>query len=35
MPITDAMTRLLTGEVDPKTALHELMTRQLRVEAEL
>lgn len=35
MPITDAMTRLLAGNVDPKTALHELMTRQLRVEAEL
>ncbi len=35
MPITDAMTRLLAGEVDPKTALHELMTRQLKVEAEL
>jgi len=35
MPITDAMNRLLQGEVDPKTALRELMTRQLRVEAEL
>jgi glycerol-3-phosphate dehydrogenase (NAD(P)+) len=35
MPITDAMTRLLSGEVDPKTALRELMTRELRVEAEL
>ncbi len=35
MPITDAMTRLLTGDVDPKTALRELMTRELRVEAEL
>jgi glycerol-3-phosphate dehydrogenase (NAD(P)+) len=35
MPITDAMTRLLTGEVDPQTALRELMTRELRVEAEL
>ena len=35
MPITDAMTRLLTGQVDPKTALRELMTRELRVEAEL
>lgn len=35
MPIIDAMTRLLAGEVDPKTALHELMTRQLKVEAEL
>ncbi len=35
MPIIDAMARLLNGEVDPKTALHELMTRQLKVEAEL
>jgi glycerol-3-phosphate dehydrogenase (NAD(P)+) len=35
MPITDAMSRLLEGTVDPKTALHELMTRELRVEAEL
>ena len=35
MPITDAMTRLLIGDVDPKTALRELMTRELRVEAEL
>lgn len=35
MPITDAMTRLLAGEVDPTTALHELMTRQLKVESEL
>jgi len=35
MPITDAMSRLLEGKVDPKTALHELMTRELRVEAEL
>jgi glycerol-3-phosphate dehydrogenase (NAD(P)+) len=35
MPITDAMTRLLAGDVDPKTALRELMTRQLRVESEL
>ena len=35
MPITAAMSRLLEGKVDPKTALRELMTRQLRVEAEL
>lgn len=35
MPITDAMTRLLAGDVDPKTALRELMTRQLKMEAEL
>jgi glycerol-3-phosphate dehydrogenase (NAD(P)+) len=35
MPITDAMSHLLEGKVDPKTALHELMTRELRVEAEL
>lgn len=35
MPITDAMSRLLEGKVDPKTALHELMTRELRIEAEL
>jgi glycerol-3-phosphate dehydrogenase (NAD(P)+) len=35
MPITDAMSRLLEGTVDPKTALHDLMTRELRVEAEL
>jgi len=35
MPITDAMTRVLDGEVDPRTALRELMTRQLKVESEL
>jgi len=35
MPITDAMNQLLEGKVDPKTALHELMTRELRIEAEL
>jgi glycerol-3-phosphate dehydrogenase (NAD(P)+) len=35
MPITEAMNRLLAGEVDAKTALHELMTRQLKVESEL
>ena len=35
MPITDAMSQLLEGKVDPKSALHELMTRELRIEAEL
>ena len=35
MPITDAMSRLLEGKVEPKVALRELMTRELRVEAEL
>ena len=35
MPMTDAMSQLLEGKVDPKTALHELMTRELRIEAEL
>jgi glycerol-3-phosphate dehydrogenase (NAD(P)+) len=35
MPITDAMTRLLDGTIDPRTALRELMTRELKVEAEL
>ena len=35
MPITDAMSQLLEGKVDPKTALRELMTRELRIEAEL
>jgi glycerol-3-phosphate dehydrogenase (NAD(P)+) len=35
MPITEAMTRLLEGTTDPRTALRELMTRQLKVEAEL
>jgi glycerol-3-phosphate dehydrogenase (NAD(P)+) len=35
MPITDAMTNLLNGTTDPRTALRELMTRQLKVEAEL
>jgi glycerol-3-phosphate dehydrogenase (NAD(P)+) len=35
MPITDAMSRLLKGETDAPTALRELMTRELKVEAEL
>jgi len=35
MPITDAVTRLLRGESDPKTALKELMLRELKVETKL
>jgi len=35
MPITETVARLLDGETDPKTALRELMTRQLKVEAQL
>ncbi|MEJ2583108.1 MAG: NAD(P)-dependent glycerol-3-phosphate dehydrogenase [Acidobacteriota bacterium] len=35
MPITEAMTRLLNGETDAQTALRELMTRELKVEADL
>ncbi len=35
MPITDAVTRILAGDADPRVALRELMLRQLRVEAEL
>jgi glycerol-3-phosphate dehydrogenase (NAD(P)+) len=35
MPIIHAVARLLAGETDPRTALRELMTRQLKVEAEL
>jgi glycerol-3-phosphate dehydrogenase len=35
MPITDAVTSLLKGEVDPRTALRELMTRDLKVETAL
>jgi len=35
MPITQAMTRLLQGEADPRTMLKELMLRQLKVETEL
>jgi glycerol-3-phosphate dehydrogenase (NAD(P)+) len=35
MPITDAVTRLLRGETDPKTALKELMLRELKVETQL
>jgi glycerol-3-phosphate dehydrogenase (NAD(P)+) len=35
MPITQAVSRLLRGETDPHEALHELMTRELKVETEL
>ena len=35
MPITDAMSQLLEGKTDAETALRELMTRELKVEAEL
>ena len=35
MPITDAVVRLLRGESDPKTALKELMLRELKVETKL
>jgi glycerol-3-phosphate dehydrogenase (NAD(P)+) len=35
MPITNAVNRLLSGSSDPKTALKELMLRELKVEAKL
>jgi glycerol-3-phosphate dehydrogenase (NAD(P)+) len=35
MPITEAVTRLLRGETEPQRALHELMTRELKVETAL
>jgi glycerol-3-phosphate dehydrogenase (NAD(P)+) len=35
MPITDAVTQLLSGSTDPKTALKELMLRELKVETKL
>ncbi len=35
MPITEMVTRLLRGETDPRTALYELMTRELKVETAL
>jgi len=35
MPIADAVSRLLRGESDPKTALKELMLRELKVETKL
>jgi len=35
MPITDAVTRLLAGESEPRSLLNELMLRQLKVETRL
>jgi glycerol-3-phosphate dehydrogenase (NAD(P)+) len=35
MPITDAVTRLLRGESDPKATLKALMLRELKVETKL
>ena len=35
LPITEAMNGLLAGEGDAKTALHELMNLQIKVESEL
>ncbi len=35
MPITQSMARILTGQIDPKDALKELMSRQLKVETKL
>lgn len=35
MPITDAVTSVLNGEVDPRTAVRGLMTRELKVETAL
>ena len=35
MPITQSMAMILGGEIDPKDALKELMTRQLKVETQL
>jgi glycerol-3-phosphate dehydrogenase (NAD(P)+) len=35
MPITDAVTQLLTGESDPRTLLRELMLRTLKEETTL
>jgi glycerol-3-phosphate dehydrogenase (NAD(P)+) len=35
MPIAEAVSRLLRGETDPKTALKELMLRELKVETKL
>ncbi len=34
MPITETMNRMLSGGCDPRTALRELMRRQLKVEKE-
>jgi glycerol-3-phosphate dehydrogenase (NAD(P)+) len=35
MPIADAVNRLLEGTADPRSALRELMTRELKVETAL
>jgi glycerol-3-phosphate dehydrogenase (NAD(P)+) len=35
MPITDAVSRLLRGEADPRSMLKELMLRELKVETSL
>ncbi len=35
MPITDAVTAILQGKIDPPTALRELMLRDLKVETHL
>lgn len=35
MPITEAMTAILAGEIAPAEALKQLMTRQLKVETQL
>lgn len=35
MPITDAVSAILEGQIDPKTALRELMLRDLKVETRL
>ncbi len=35
MPITDAVTALLAGEIEPHRAVQELMTRELKPEAKL
>ncbi len=35
MPITEAMTAILQGEIEPADALKQLMTRQLKVETQL
>lgn len=35
MPITQSMARILAGQISPKDALKELMTRQLKVETQL
>jgi glycerol-3-phosphate dehydrogenase (NAD(P)+) len=35
MPITQAMAGILAGDIEPKDALKELMTRQLKIETQL